>query len=122
MNLKQSFVLALKSLMSSKVRSLLTMLGIIIGVGAVIIIVSLIEGMTQNMLDTFESMGATNIQVVVRGRGGNRNVSLDDMYQLCDDNPDILKNVTPTVTVSGATIKSGTEPLDTTTVTGANEY
>lgn len=122
MNIKQSFVLALKSLMSSKLRSLLTMLGIIIGVGAVIIIVSLIEGMTQDMLNTFESMGATNIQVVVRGRGGNRNVSLDDMYQLCDDNPDLLKNVTPTVTVSGATIKSGTETLDTTTVTGVNEY
>ena len=36
MNLKQSFILALKSLQTSKMRSFLTMLGIIIGVAAVI--------------------------------------------------------------------------------------
>ena len=122
MNLKQSFILALKSLMSSKMRSFLTMLGIIIGVGAVIIIVSLIEGMTADMLNTFESMGATNLQVNITGRGGNRNVNLDDMYALCDDNPQYLKAVTPTVTVSGASIKSESETLDTTTITGGNEY
>lgn len=122
MNIKQSFVLALKSLMSSKMRSFLTMLGIIIGVGAVIIIVSLIEGMTQDMLNTFESMGATNIQVMVRGRGGNRSVNLDDMYELCEENPKYIKSVTPTVTVSGASIKSESETLDTTTVTGGNEF
>ena len=40
MNFGQSFRLALKSLMTSKMRALLTMLGIIIGVGAVIVITS----------------------------------------------------------------------------------
>ena len=47
MNVSQSFRLALKSLMVSKVRALLTMLGIIIGVAAVIVIVSLGNGMQQ---------------------------------------------------------------------------
>ena len=41
MGIKQSFLLALKSLAVSKVRALLTMLGIIIGVAAVIVIISL---------------------------------------------------------------------------------
>ena len=40
MNFKQSFILALKSLKSSKMRSFLTMLGIIIGIGSVIILAS----------------------------------------------------------------------------------
>ncbi len=45
MNFTQSFKLALKSLLTSKMRALLTMLGIIIGVAAVIIITSLGNGM-----------------------------------------------------------------------------
>ena len=43
--LSQSFRLAVKSLLTSKMRALLTMLGIIIGVAAVIIILSLGNGM-----------------------------------------------------------------------------
>ena len=46
MNVTQAFKLALKSLQTSKMRSFLTMLGIIIGVGAVIIIISLGNGLT----------------------------------------------------------------------------
>ena len=50
MNFTQSFKLALKSLRTSKMRSFLTMLGIIIGVGAVIIIISLGNGL-KSMVD-----------------------------------------------------------------------
>ena len=46
MNFTQSFKLALKSLRTSKMRAFLTMLGIIIGVGAVIVIISLGNGLT----------------------------------------------------------------------------
>ena len=49
MNFAQSFKLALKSLKTSKMRAFLTMLGIIIGVGAVIVILSLGNGMTNMM-------------------------------------------------------------------------
>ena len=49
MNFTQSFKLALKSLKTSKMRAFLTMLGIIIGVGAVIVILSLGNGMTNMM-------------------------------------------------------------------------
>ena len=45
--MSQSFRLALKSIASSKMRSFLTMLGIIIGVASVIILVSLMQGMTN---------------------------------------------------------------------------
>ena len=51
MGIKQSFFLAVKSLLTSKVRALLTMLGIIIGVAAVIVIISLGDGMTKMMND-----------------------------------------------------------------------
>jgi len=121
-NLKQSFVLALKSLASSKMRAILTMLGIIIGVAAVIIIVSMVNGVTGDVVAQFEKMGATTINVNVMGRGGNRSVSVDDMQDLVDDNPQYLKSMTPVITIPGTTVKNGSANVEPTTLAGVNEY
>ena len=75
MGMKQSFFLAVKSLATSKMRSLLTMLGIIIGVAAVIVIISLGDGMQKMLNDEFESMGANMIQVSVWDSGSSRTVT-----------------------------------------------
>ena len=53
----QSFKLALKSIWGNKMRSFLTMLGIIIGVAAVIILVSLVNGYMGSVVESFASMG-----------------------------------------------------------------
>ena len=83
MNFGQSFRLALKSLMTSKMRALLTMLGIIIGVGAVIVITSLGNGMQNMMNEQFEKLGANLVQVQLFMYGGDsRSVDPDDMYEL----------------------------------------
>ncbi len=121
MSLKQAFSLALKSLSGSKLRALLTMLGIIIGVAAVIIIVSMVNGMTSDMVERFEKMGATTINVTVTGRGGNRSVSIDDMQNLVDDNPKYLKSMTPSITVGGATAKNGSSNVQPSSLAGVNE-
>lgn len=55
--------LALKSLLLNKVRSILTMLGIIIGVGAVIILTSLVGGLEKQIRQTFESLGTNSLFV-----------------------------------------------------------
>lgn len=122
MNIKQAFTLAIKSLVSSKMRSFLTMLGIIIGVGAVIIIVSVVNGMTKDVIDRFESMGATTITVSVMGRGGNRTVDVDDMQNLVHDNPEYLESMSPSVTVAGATAKKDENNIELTSCLGVNEY
>ena len=54
MSFKQSFILALKSLSSSKMRAFLTMLGIIIGVAAVMIMVSVVQGSNQWTKEYYE--------------------------------------------------------------------
>ena len=87
MGVKQSFFLALKSLATSKMRALLTMLGIIIGVAAVIIIISLGDGMQKLMSDSFDELGANLIQVTVQSSGSSREVDTDDMYDLVEKNP-----------------------------------
>ncbi|MBE7031263.1 MAG: FtsX-like permease family protein [Ruminococcaceae bacterium] len=121
MNIKQAFSLAMKSLAASKMRSFLTMLGIIIGVAAVIVIVSMVNGMTQDVLNEFENLGATTITVTVRGRGGNRSVSIDDMQNLVDDNPEYLESMTPNIMVPGMTAKNGSTNVDVSSCVGVNE-
>ncbi|MBE6988668.1 MAG: FtsX-like permease family protein [Ruminococcaceae bacterium] len=120
MSLRQSFSMAIKNIMSSKVRSLLTMLGIIIGVAAVIVITGLGNGMETYMTDSFKSMGTNLLTVTVIGRGSSRSVSEEDMYQLVEDNPQYLDALSPTVDFSG-TVHIGTETASTTSVTGVSE-
>ena len=56
----QSFKLALKSIRSNKMRSFLTMLGIIIGVASVIILVSLVNAYMSYMTESFASLGTNH--------------------------------------------------------------
>ena len=122
MNFGQSFKLALKSLRTSKMRAFLTMLGIIIGVGAVIVILSLGNGMTNLMNDQFEKMGSNLIQVMTygRGTGGTRDVDVEDLYELVDKYPQYLTGVTPYVSAS-AKVRYQTEDYDRTSVYGVSE-
>lgn len=120
MNLMQSLRLAMKSLAASKMRSFLTMLGIIIGVGAVIIIVSLMSSLTNYVIATFEDMGANLITVSITGRGGNRSVDPEEMQALAEENADTIGYISPTVTV-GATAKVGNNNVSV-SAQGVNEY
>src|SRR5215212_1494789 len=61
--LVETFVLGLKNLRLHKLRSLLTALGIIFGVAAVIIMVAIGEGTKQSALEQLRQLGATNILV-----------------------------------------------------------
>lgn len=107
MNMKQSFMLALKSLKTSKMRSFLTMLGIIIGVASVIILTSMMDSMKQLMVDKFESMGTNLITVNITGRGGNRAVQPEDMLKLVEEK-DTLTAVSPNITIP-AYVKNNNE-------------
>ena len=121
MNIKQNFRLAIGSLMTSKVRALLTMLGIIIGVAAVIIITGLGSGMQRMMNEEFDKLGANLIQVQIMGRGGgSRVVDVEDMYELLEENPDYLTGVTPYITAQ-AKVRSGTKEFERTTIYGVSE-
>ena len=103
MDIKQAFMLTIKSLMASKMRSFLTMLGIIIGVASVIVLVSLVNGMTLEMMETFENMGTNLVSVSIRGRGGNRMVTPEQMQELVDEHPDVIAGMTPIFNVMGTT-------------------
>lgn len=101
-------------------RSFLTMLGIIIGVAAVIVIMALGNGMTVYMNDSFASMGTTNISVNIVGRGSSRTVDVDDMYELYDENKELFNYMTPTVSTM-AQVRGADNELYFPSITGASE-
>jgi len=74
MNIAESVRIALHSLVSNKLRSGLTMLGIIIGVGAVIALVAAGAGAQAQVRERFESLGS-NLLVVMPGAASFRRVS-----------------------------------------------
>jgi putative ABC transport system permease protein len=118
MRFGQSFKLAIKSILSSKMRSFLTMLGMIIGVAAVITLLGLVTGVTNYLIDTFADMG-TNLITVSVTNTDTRKVSVDEMYELAEENDSIFTGVTPKV--SGRyTVKNGTDSI-TTSVVGVGE-
>ena len=121
MNFSQSFRLAIKSLMTSKMRALLTMLGIIIGVAAVIIITSLGNGMEVMMNEQFEKLGANLIQVQIMDYGtSSRSVSPDDMKELVEKYPQYLSGFTPYVSVQGV-VRQGGDEFERTSVYGVGQ-
>ena len=120
MSLAETFQLAVQSILSSKLRSALTMLGIIIGVCAVIVIVGLGNGMQGYIEDSFADMGTDSLTVSIMGRGSSRSVSEEEMYQLVADNSDTFSRISPTVAMTGS-VKIGSSTLSATAVTGVSE-
>ena len=120
MSILESFALAVKNILSSKTRTLLTMLGIVIGVAAVIVIVGLGNGLEKYMTDSFSGLGTNTLTVSVSSRGSTRSLSVDDMYDIVEENSQYLDLCSPTVTMPGM-VKIGSDTLSATSVQGVSE-
>ena len=122
MNFTQSFKLALKSLRTSKMRAFLTMLGIVIGVAAVIIIISLGNGLTGMVEQQVQKFGVTQIYFYNWGRGDGTTMLLDNqkVYDLIDSRPDVFSGVTPWVG-GGQGVRQGSTEFKKTGIYGVSE-
>ena len=95
MNLTQAFKIAVKSIGAIKARSVLTMLGVIIGLAAVIILVSYAQGQNMALRAYYESMGTNTISVYAYSYRGNVDVS-SALYDYCLQLDDLVLGVSPT--------------------------
>jgi len=111
--------MALKSIASNKIRSALTMLGIIIGVCSVIIMVSIVEGNTKQITERLKNMGTNLINLNIIGRGSTRRISESDLFKFAEENSDLIECVAPSVSGS-VTVKAGNKNV-TTSLEGTNE-
>lgn len=71
----ENILLALTSLISNKMRALLTMLGIIIGIGSVIAIMTVGDSISNSVTSTMESLGANNITVGLQQKSSETEVT-----------------------------------------------
>jgi len=120
MNISQAFKLALRSIWGSKLRSFLTMLGMIIGVGSVITLVGLMEGVTNYIVDTFDELG-TNMITVSVSNTDTRKVDVDEMYEFVAENNTLFYGLTPQVTAR-YTIKNGSNSMSSTVYGVGEDY
>ncbi|MCI2107016.1 MAG: ABC transporter permease [Intestinimonas sp.] len=103
MKLHQAFKMAFKSISANKGRSALTMLGIIIGLAAVIILVSYAAAQNKQITDYFESMG-TN-QITISAASWNSQGVSDALHDYCLSLGDLVEGVTPNLQANVSTVK-----------------
>ena len=121
MGFLEAYKMAVKSILSKKGRSFLTMLGVIIGVGSVIAAVGFAQGSTKNITDSIQGMGTNLVQITITGRNSNRNVTYDEIKEFSEENSDIITAIAPQVSVNG-TIKSGTINKSSSVIGTSPEY
>jgi putative ABC transport system permease protein len=109
--LYQLLKMAVKSIVTNKIRSFLTMLGIIIGIASVIILVAMGQGSTKSVQDSINSMG-TNLITVNITAGQNKQVTNDELKEL-KTQPGI-KDISPTISAGNTNISGGDQTATTT--------
>lgn len=92
----QAIRLGIGGILGNKMRSFLTMLGVILGVSAVIILVSLAEGSTKQVSERIQSMGSNLLSVSIRGRGNEGFLSYEEVLKWTDFQG--LSQVAPSIT------------------------
>lgn len=120
MSFIENFKIALDSIRSNKLRSLLTMLGIIIGISSVITIVSLGQGGQSTITGEFEKIGSTSVSIRVDAQKANKSdyITMEDINQIRNKLSSV-KYITPMLQKQGV-ITSNKESKRA-YITGGNE-
>ena len=124
--LKEGLIISFRAIRANKIRSVLTTLGIVIGVWAVVVMSTAIKGIDQAFVSGVASLGSDNLYVdkwswfnndipwwELRNR---RNISMED-YERFKDLAKLPLAVAPTM-LTRETVKQGTNSLDFTLITG----
>lgn len=109
--------LAVRSTLANKMRSFLTMLGIIIGVVSVVMLMSIAESTTSSITDAISSMGSDLLTVMVTD--DDVKLKSDDYMELTQY--DAIKGVAPYLTING-TARSGSEYVSASDIGVTAEY
>ncbi len=122
MRFLEAFKIALTAIRSHKLRSFLTMLGIIIGIASVIMVVSMGEGSTALIEENFEAFGVNRLTLYLNGRAegvtNNDRFTVIDVAQLKMRFEDEITAISPVVSTGGTV--SVNSALATVAVTGVN--
>ncbi len=129
MNLRESIFVALEGLAANKLRALLTMLGVIIGVGSVITMLSIAQGAREQIMQRIQQMG-TNVLIVMPGQarrgavmggfGSTQSLTLSDAEAIPAKCPSV-KRAAPEVR-QNMQVKYGNQNTNTTIFGTSSDY
>ena len=110
----QSFKMAVKAIAGNKMRSFLTILGVMIGVVAIVVLVSIGQGANSSVVESIEGMGTNLITANINARRTNP-IDLDSLNELALN--EAISYAAPISSVSG-TVKAGAATYDDGVVQG----
>jgi len=116
MNIIEAFKIALSAIWSNRMRSLLTMLGLIIGISSVVTIVSIGNGTQDAMVENFESLGINRISISEDRRATltpSEKLTIADMDLIRETFAEEVETITPKVSKNVTIV----ENIDETSVT-----
>ncbi len=117
--LRECVVMSLENIWDNKLRSFLTVLGILIGVTAVIALITTVSGVSGTLTSSFSSMGAGTLTLSVTGSDLKTGLTTEDMNEiLAVDN---VEGLTPTVSLSSRVSQGGAYESRI-SVSGKNAY
>ncbi len=117
--LRECFVMSIHNILGSRMRSFLTILGILIGVATVIALITTVSGFSGSLSYSFSSMGAGTLTVSVSGSELKEGLSAADLDTLTA--MDCVRGVTPTVSLK-ARVSRGEAYESSISVSGRNTF
>ena len=117
MNLYEAIMSSLKAIWANKMRSFLTMLGIMIGILSVSVLISVAQSSTSSITDSIESEGTKQITISLRGRRVQNTFDINDVDEIYD--LEGVEYVSP-YTAGSLTLKNSSVSMDV-QVTACND-
>lgn len=117
--LRECVTMSLSNILSNRVRSFLTILGILIGVTAVIALITTVSGVSSSLSSSFTSMGAGTLTVSVSGsdlKSGLTSQELEELAQM-----EQIDGLTPTVSLNSRISRGGSYETGI-AISGKNAY
>ncbi|AFQ44371.1 ABC transporter permease [Desulfosporosinus meridiei] len=116
--LLESIKMSYENIVRNKLRSFLTMLGIVIGVASIIALITIVQGATNSISDQVTELGANKITVNVMGTPLKQGLNQEDMLNISKE--ENIKGVSPTISGKTGIIYEG-KLMENVTVQGKND-
>lgn len=101
--IKESIKMSWKNIVHNKMRSFLTTLGIVIGVTAIIALITIVEGVNNEMNSQFASLGAGKITVLAYGTPLKQGLNDNDLQKLLEI--DNVLGISPTLSMDASVVR-----------------
>ena len=116
--LKESIFMSWQNIIHNKMRSFLTVLGIVIGVMSIIALISIIQGVSDEMMSKFSELGANKLMIQATGTPLKTGLSDKDLQLITE--VEYVEGISPTITTSLSTV-GNQKVIENVMVEGKNE-